>query len=252
MRKWIVGSIAVLILASVVLLLNLDKHVRYLLTNPPTDTEVLFWSTPQRDGAFRSMDWFSFIAQSNPIIAGEDVLDLPVGEPLAIDFSVDDYMQDQRTAGLVVLQDGEVRLERYGLDFDEQGRWTSFSVAKSITSTLVGAAIKDGYIESIDDKVTDYIPDLRGSAYDDVSIRQLLTMSSGVLWNEDYADKNSDVARFNEHEAEPGVDLTVSYMRQLPRDVPAGSKWLYNTGETNLIGVLVSSATGKSLSKYLS
>jgi CubicO group peptidase (beta-lactamase class C family) len=161
-------------------------------------------------------------------------------------------MSGQRTAGLVIIQDGEVRLEKYGLDFDAEGRWTSFSVAKSFTSTLVGAAIKDGFISSIDDKVSDYIPDLKGSVYDDVSIRQLLTMTSGVGWNEDYEDKNSDVARFNEHRAEPGVDATVSYMRRLGREAPAGTKWVYKTGETNLIGVLVSSATHKKLSDYLS
>ena len=77
-------------------------------------------------------------------------------------------------------------------------------------------------------------------------------MTSGVAWNEDYEDQNSDVAMFNQHQAEPGIDATVSYMRMLKRDVPAGSKWVYNTGETNLIGVLVSSATGKTLSNYLS
>ncbi len=93
------------------------------------------------------------------------------------------------------LHDGKLRLERYGLDFDADGRWTSFSVAKSITSTLVGAAMRDGHIKSMDDKVSDYIPEMKGSAYDDVSIRQLLTMTSGVRWNEDYADPNSDVAR---------------------------------------------------------
>jgi CubicO group peptidase (beta-lactamase class C family) len=73
-----------------------------------------------------------------------------------------------------------------------------------------------------------------------------------VKWNEDYEDKNSDVALFNEHKAEPGVDATVSYMRKLSREAPAGEKWLYKTGETNLIGVVVSSATGKTLSEYLS
>ena len=73
-------------------------------------------------------------------------------------------------------------------------RWNSFSVAKSITSTLVGAAIQDGYVRSLDDPVTRYIEALRGSAYDDVTVRQLLTMTSGVKWNEDYADVNSDVA----------------------------------------------------------
>ncbi len=155
-------------------------------------------------------------------------------------------------AGLIIIQDGKVRLEKYGLEFDATGKWTSFSVAKSFTSTMVGAAIKDGFIKSIDDKVSDYIPNLRGSAYDDVSIEQLLTMTSGVKWNEDYEDPNSDVALFNEHKPEPGIDATVSYMRTLSREAPAGDKWVYKTGETNLIGILVSSATGKNLADYLS
>ncbi|MFN9974830.1 MAG: serine hydrolase domain-containing protein, partial [Phycisphaerae bacterium] len=87
--------------------------------------------------------------------------------------------------------------------------------------------------------------------YDDVTVRQLLTMSSGVKWNEDYEDPKADVAQFNNAEPEPGMDATVSYMRKLPRAHPPGEVWHYNTGETNLIGVLVSSATGKPLSKYL-
>ena len=160
-------------------------------------------------------------------------------------------MASQRAAGLVIVQDGKVRFERYGLGFGPAGRWTSFSVAKSFTSTLVGAAIKDGAIRSLDDKVSQYIPDLRGSAYDDVSVAQLLTMSSGVRWNEDYEDPKSDVASFNNAEPDKGMDATVSYMRTLPRAHPPGSVWHYNTGETNLIGVLVSSAVKKPLSQYL-
>src|SRR3546814_2634731 len=126
------------------------------------------------------------------------------------------------------------------LGYGPEGRWTSFSVAKSFTSTLVGAAVKDGYIKSLDDKVSAYIPGLKGSAYDDVSVRQLLTMTSGVKWNEDYTDPKSDVAQFNLQAPVPGEDITVSYMKRLPREAPAGSKWVYKTGETNLIGVLVS------------
>jgi CubicO group peptidase (beta-lactamase class C family) len=76
-------------------------------------------------------------------------------------------------------------------------------------------------------------------------------MSSGVRWNEDYEDPNSDVARFNNVEPQGNLDATVSYMRQLPRAHPPGAVWHYNTGETNLIGVLVSSATGKPLAQYL-
>jgi CubicO group peptidase (beta-lactamase class C family) len=198
------------------------------------------------------MDRLPVLAKSNIIEAGDDVYPMPKSEPLDVGVDVDAYMTAQRTAGLVIVHDGKIRLEKYGLDFSGDGKWTSFSVAKSFTSTLVGAAIKDGYIKSIDDKVSAYIPDLKGSVYDEVSIKQLLTMTSGVKWNEDYGDKNSDVARFNAHKAEDGMDVTISYMRKLPREAPAGTKWVYKTGETNLIGVLVSQATKKTLSRYLS
>ena len=220
-----------------------------LYTNLPKDENVLFWTQDQRDAAFRQMEK---LAPTNTIAAGDHAHRFDKGAPLRLDLDLDAYMSRQRTAGMIIVQDDKIRLEKYGLGYDGAGRWTSFSVAKSLTSTLVGAALRDGAIRSLDDKVTAYIPDLRGSAYDEVTVRQLLMMTSGVKWNEDYADPKSDVALFGIHKAEPGVDVTVSYMRKLPREAPAGSKWVYKTGETNLIGVLVSSATKKPLSAYLS
>lgn len=229
---------------------SLDKETRGLLAALPTDSEVLSWSQRTRDAAFRAMDRMPILAKAAVITPSPTPLELPIGVPLVVP-GLDDYLASQRTAGLVIIQDGRVRVERYGLDFDAEGRWTSFSVAKSFTSTLVGAAIQDGYIQSLEDQVSDYLPGLKGSAYDEVSIRQLLTMSSGVQWNEDYEDPNSDVAQFNNAKPEPGMDATVSYMRRLPRAHPPGEMWHYNTGETNLIGVLVSTVTGRSLAKYL-
>ncbi|MEK6638876.1 MAG: serine hydrolase [Pseudomonadota bacterium] len=220
-----------------------------LYTNLPKDQNVLFWTVDQRDSAFRAMEK---LVKVNDIAKGDAVYPLPQGAAIKLSDDVDAYMKAQRNAGLIIIQDGKIRLEKYALDYSKEGRWTSFSVAKSLTSTMVGAAVRDGYIKSLDDKVTVYMPDLKGSAYDDVSVRQLLTMTSGVKWNEDYTDPKSDVALFNLHKAEPGVDVTISYMRKLPREAPAGSKWVYKTGETNLIGVLVSSATKKTLSAYLS
>jgi len=252
MRKWIIAILVVLVAAGSILWATTDKDMRRLILNIPTSRDVLFWSIPQRDAAFRAMDRVPLVVKYRNISTGKNVYPLPKGAPLDVGIDVDAYMKDQRTAGLVIIQDGKIRLEKYGLDFSGDGRWTSFSVAKSFTSTLVGAAIKDGYIKSIDDKVSDYIPDLKGSVYDDVTIKQLLTMTSGVKWNEDYADPKSDVALFNAHKAEPGVDVTVSYMRKLKREAPPGTKWVYKTGEANLIGVLVSSATKKNLSDYLS
>lgn len=243
MRKQIIaGLMGLLALAAC------NSDTAKLLTNLPTDRNVLFWTQDQRDAAFRVME---NLVETNKIAPSDTVLPLPQGAPIKLDTDVDAYMAAQRNAGLIIVQDGKVRFEKYGLGYDAKGRWTSFSVAKSFTSTLVGAAIKDGAIKSIDDKVSAYIPDLKGSVYDDVTIKQLLTMTSGVKWNEDYTDKKSDVALFNNHKAEPGVDVTVSYMRKLPREAPAGTKWVYKTGETNLIGVLVSSATKKTLSAYL-
>lgn len=220
-----------------------------LYTNLPKDKDVLFWTQDQRDNAFRALEK---LATVRDIKAGGKVHPLPEGKPLEVGLDIDTYMRNQRTAGLIILQDGKIRLERYGLGYTAEGRWTSFSVAKSFTSTLVGAAIRDGKIKSLEDKVTQYIPGLRGSVYDDVTVRQLLTMTSGVKWNEDYADPKSDVALFGKQKPVKGEDITVSYMKTLKREAPPGTKWVYKTGETNLIGVLVSSATGRKLGEYLS
>src|SRR3546814_9826631 len=97
------------------------------------------------------------------IEAGGTAYPLTEGKPIALDLDVDAYMAAQRNAGLIIIQDGKIRLEKYKLGYGPEGRWTSFSVAKSFTSTLVGAAVKDGYIKSLDAKVSAYIPGLKGS-----------------------------------------------------------------------------------------
>jgi CubicO group peptidase (beta-lactamase class C family) len=252
LKKIALGALAVLAVAGVAGWFSLDQETRGLLAAMPTNRDLLFWSQPQRDAAFRAMDRISLLAKWHDIPAGGTPSTLPPGPPLKLPLDVDAYLAGQRSAALLVLHDGKLRLERYGLDFDARGRWTSFSVAKSLTSTLVGAALKDGFIRSMDDKVSDYIPEMKGSAYEAVSLRQLLTMTSGVKWNENYADPHADVARFNNHQPEPGVDALVSYMRKLPREVPPGTRWLYSTGETNLVGIVVSRATKKPLATYLS
>lgn len=213
------------------------------------ETSLLFWPQDRRDKAFGHMDK---VFETRPIAAGGKVRALPAGKPLPSTIGADAFFQSQYTAGLLVLHNGRIRYEKYGLGHSATGRWASFSVAKSFTSTLVGTALHDGVIRSLEDKVTAYIPGLKGSAYDEVTVRQLLTMTSGIRWNEDYADPKSDVALFAFHKPDPGLDPTVSYMRRLPREAPPGGKWIYKTGETNLIGALVMQATGKHLSDYLS
>lgn len=251
LKKIALGALLTIAVAGTAGWFSLDKETRGLLKTMPTNRDLLFWSVPQRDAAFRALDRISLLAKWRVVKAADTPRSLPPGPPLQNLPDIDAYMAGQRSSALLIVQDGKLRLERYGLGFDAAGRWTSFSLAKSFTSTLVGAAIQDGSIKSMDDKVTTYIPQMKGSAYDDVSVRQLLTMTSGVRWNENYSDPNSDVAQFAKHQPEEGVDALVSYMRRLPREAPAGQRWLYSTGETNLVGILLSQATGKTLSQYL-
>ncbi|HKK41293.1 MAG TPA: serine hydrolase [Bacteroidales bacterium] len=197
--------------------------------------------------------------EEREVLKGKKVHKLPLGNPIAAfskggekEKELRDFITEQKVAGLLILQDGKIRLERYALGHSESKRWPSLSVAKSVTSTLVGIAIKDGYIKSVDDYVTYYIPDLKGSAYDSVKIRHLLTMTAGVRWNESYTDPDGDIARFSTDPIDPGINAIVSYMRRLPAVAEPGKKFLYSTGETHLLGVLVSAATHQTLSHYLS
>jgi CubicO group peptidase (beta-lactamase class C family) len=214
------------------------------------------WNQEERELGFLHFDE---VFGGRDVPRGDNVHELPVGEPLPAflpggekEKDLEKFISEQKVAGLFILQDGKIRYERYGLGLQESGRWPVQSIAKSVTSTLLGAAIKDGYIQSIDDFVSDYIPGLKGSAYDKVRIHHLLTMNTGVRWNESHTDPASDLRRFFTDPIEPGMDQTVSYMRKLPAEVEPGTRWVYKTGETHLLGVLVNLATGQSLSDYLS
>jgi len=211
--------------------------------------DVLFWTQEQRDANFPHMET---LFSGHVVHASPHPRLFLRGRPLPlVESDIDAFMDGQNVAGLIVVQDGRIRLERYKRGYSRFGRWTSFSVAKSVTSTLLGAAILDGYIKSVKDPVTRYIPELVGSAYDGVTIAQLLTMTSGVKWNEDYADPKSDLAQILVHPAPAGTDPTVAYLRTLPREAAPGGKWVYKTGESNLVGVLVARATHRTLADYL-
>lgn len=228
----------------------------------PETPNLLFWSAEQQARWYPAMET---VYQTRPIAAGDRVHALPLsGRTLDPVFThagrtwtVDEYMATYRVSGLLVIRDGRVLLEKYGLGRRPQDRWTSFSVAKSVTAILVGAAIQDGRIKSLQTPVTDILPELRGSAYDGVTLRQLLMMSSGVRWSEDYSDPNSDVAKGPTEgvklaQGQPGLNPVVAYMRTLPRAHAPGSKFNYNTGETDLVGILLARAVGMGLADYAS
>ena len=163
-----------------------------------------------------------------------------------------DVLSMNRVSGLIIIQDGEIRFEKYLLGNGPDTRWMSMSVVKSITATLIGAAIYDGYIADIDDPIVRYLPQFRQSAYDGVSVRHLLQMTSGVAWTETYTDASSDRRHMLEAQIgqQPGAILDL--MATLPRDSEPGARWNYSTGETQIAGALVQAAVGKPLAEYLS
>ena len=172
-------------------------------------------------------------------------------------YAIDAFMKDNRISGVLVPKDGEIVLEKYALGHKPEDRWTTFSVAKSLTSILIGAAIKDGWIGSVYDPVTKYLPELAGTAYDGVSLHRLMSMTTGVKWNEDYANPKSDVAMAstaNFRGGHPvGDNPLLNYMKKLTREAAPGAKWVYKTGETDLAGLALTRAlAGKSMSQYAS
>ena len=218
----------------------------------PPEAE-LFWTLEQKVAGYRNMDKISW---TRAVPAGGDAFPLPTElrelggieiNTEQVSMTVDEYVRKQNVAGLIVVKNGTVVYERYELGNTRESRWLSYSVAKSVTSLLVGAALKDGYIRSVDEPVTDYLPRLRNSAYDTSSIRNVLQMASGVEWTEVYDDPQSDINRVTW----PTLEL-YEYLRNKPRAAAPGETYNYNTGETNLVGTLVRSAVGNNLSTYLS
>jgi CubicO group peptidase (beta-lactamase class C family) len=163
-----------------------------------------------------------------------------------------EYLSLNRVSGLLVLKDGKIALEDYELSNTPQDHWVSWSMVKSICSTLVGAAVKDGFISSLDDKLPKYLPELKGSAYADASVRDVLMMSSGVKWDETYTDPKSDRRHMLDLQVAQKPGTIVQFLATLPRAGAPGAVWNYSTGETHMIGAVLRAAVKRPLAQYAS
>jgi CubicO group peptidase (beta-lactamase class C family) len=166
--------------------------------------------------------------------------------------TVDDFFERNHSSGMVVLDAGQLSYEKYRAGTGPTTRFTSFSVAKSITATLVGLAIADRAIQSVDDLLTRYIGELEGSAYAGVTIKQALQMSSGVRFSEDYTDLKSDIYAFTGLSMVQNKVPANQMIKRLERAAPPGTVFNYSTGETQVLAWLVREATGKAPAHYLS
>ncbi|NCC74378.1 MAG: class C beta-lactamase-related serine hydrolase [Sphingobacteriia bacterium] len=221
--------------------------------------DLLNLSPEYQAGTYRNIDK---IFNTRVFKRGDNVFPLPQSaKPLVtVEYSpdgvntydIDDFIARNYVAGLLILKDCEIVLERYEQGNNATSKWTSFSVAKSITSILIGMAVHDGKIADINDLVTFYLPQMAGSAYDGVTIRQLLQMSSGVYWNEDYSDPQSEIAAMFQVILNEQAGGHLELLSGLPRVARPGTIFNYSTGETFLEGaVLFAALGGETLSGYL-
>ena len=205
---------------------------------------------------FRHMDQ---LYPTRPVLRGSQVYPLQVAEAIAPAYEADGqthdadaFMRRNDVTGLLVLKGDQIVLEKYAQGNDEHTRWTSFSVAKSLSATLIAAALHEGAIASLQDMVVKYVPELAGSGYDGVTVEQVLNMCSGVRWDETYRNPQSDRRAMFSAQLSLQRGSILQVLRNLPRLHAPGTVFNYSTGESFLQAEIVRAATGMSASDYLS
>ena len=154
-----------------------------------------------------------------------------------------------KTDGLMILHEGDKLYENYWNNNLASSKHIAFSVSKSFLSALIGIAVDENLIDSIEDPITKYLPDFNGTGYEGVSIKNILQMSSGVEWNEDYADPKSDINRFGRAVAK-GVSFR-DFAKTLKRSKQPGTYHHYVSIDTQVLGFLLAEVTGMPLKEYL-
>jgi CubicO group peptidase (beta-lactamase class C family) len=226
------------------------------MPNPSTPIQPLrlYAGEPQHDVFPHTKD----IYPSSEMAASRSPFSFPDAEPVELvdayvfegkKRSSEEFLKETDTSALLVLKDGSVCYERYLLTGGRDVHWMSFSVAKSFLSALIGIAIEESLISSIEDSISQYAPKLTGSAYDGVRIKDVLQMSSGARWNEDYSDPDADIHGYSAvMSGEGSFDEFVSGMK--PERDP-GTLCQYNSGDTQALGMLLVGATHQSISDYM-
>ena len=220
----------------------------------PIDSIVACMQMENIDYSFLHMNRYF---RSKPLMKSDAPFIFPRAEsslPQAFQFRGEsikslDFLDKSYTQGLLVIQDGVITYENYWLGQSETTPHISWSVSKSFISTLIGIAIEEGYIKSVKEKVDDYLPELKGSGYEGVLIKEVLEMATGVGFDETYSDPNSDISRwwmsFAMGEPQDAFAAT------LKREREPGTYNEYVSLNTHVLGMLLTEATGKSITDYM-
>ncbi|WP_171100523.1 serine hydrolase [Ruegeria sp. HKCCD7255] len=240
--KWLLRIVLALALAAVVVgLWKREELMRLMAVNSLFSEEKIVQNFSNMDDAFLTVT----------VPRGDGpTWELPYGPDFDLPDGAARWIEDRAVTSLLVLHDGEIRFEEYYLGTGPDDRRISWSVAKSYLSSLLGILLAERAIGSLDDPVVKYAPELSGGAYDGATIRNVLNMASGVTFDEDYLDYNSDINRMGRVVALGGEldDFTAALQ---DRFTNPGETWQYVSIDTHVIGMVIRGATGRSIADLL-
>ncbi len=240
--KWALRIVLMLVLAGVVVgFWKREEIQRLLAVNSLFAEDKIVHNFSHMDDAFLTV---------NLPRGDAPTWELPYGAGFDLPEGTDLWLEERAVTSLLVMQDGQIRFEEYYLDTAPEDRRISWSVAKSYLSSLFGILLNEGAIASLDDPVVKYAPELEGSAYDGATIRNVLNMASGVTFDEDYLDYNSDINRMGRVVALGGEldDFAASLQDSF---ATPGETWQYVSIDTHVIGMVIRGATGRSVAELL-
>ncbi len=235
LRWGVRGALVLVVLALAAGLWKRDEILRLIAVNS-------LFAEDRIVANFSSMDRM-FLTRE---MAAGTAAPLPQGPPAELPPGFDDWLAARNVTAYVVLQDGQIVAEDYLLGTRAEDLRISWSVAKSALSLLYGILLEEGAVPGLDSLVSDAVPALRGSAYDGVRIRDVLTMSSGIAFNEDYLDYHSDINRMGRVLA-LGRSMDDFAAAQDTRAADPGVVWQYVSIDTHVLGMVIRAATGRSV-----
>ena len=252
--------LAALLCVGVVAHAEPDEDVLGKLQNYPLGTAATWYNNPNRIGAWSALDKVPGI-RTRVVAHAPDAKALPRAVQIPeisyryqnLSYTVSDYLARQRATGLLILKNGEIVAEHYRYGRTQDARFLSFSMAKSVTSLLIGQAVSRGEISSLDDRAEKYVQELAGYPYGAATLRQLLRMSSGLTFTERY-DGKDDIARLARANAGvTGAGTPLDVLRSInDRHSQAGEKFAYAGSETDILGRVLVAATRKNMAELTS
>ena len=244
MRRYVKWPLRIILMgtlaAAVVGVVRIDELRRLMAVNTLFEPDRIVGNFSQMDRAFLYV----------PLTTG-DSIPLPDGPAITLPEGMNDWMAERRVTSMVVLKKGAIVHESYLRGTGRDDLRIGWSLSKSFISALAGVVVAEGHIASLDDPVTTYAPSLKGGAYDMATVRNVLNMATGVTFDEDYTDYDSDINRMGRilalggHMDDFATGLTETF-------ATPGTDWQYVSIDTHVLGMVIRGATERSVADLMS